>query len=79
MTLGSTQPLTEMSTMNISWGRRQPVRRADNFATFMGRLSWNLGASVSWNPQGLSKSVIGLQYLFTFFLFLLEAESTPGP
>jgi hypothetical protein len=28
-------PLTEMSTRNISWGQRQPVRTADNPATFM--------------------------------------------
>ena len=30
MALGSTQPLTEMSTRNISWGLRRPVRKADN-------------------------------------------------
>jgi hypothetical protein len=28
----------------------------------MCRLSWNLGASTSWNPQGLSRSVMGLLY-----------------
>jgi len=30
----------------------------------MCRLSWNLGASTSWNPQGLSRPVIGLLYLY---------------
>jgi len=30
MVLGSTQPLTEMSTRSISWGQRRPVRKADN-------------------------------------------------
>ena len=30
----------------------------------MCRLSWNLGASTSWNAQGLSRSVMGLLYLF---------------
>ena len=39
--------------------------RADNFNTFMCRLSWNMGASTSWNPQGLPRSVMGLLYLFT--------------
>jgi len=56
MTLGPTQPLTEMSTRDISWGgggKRRPVRRADKLSTFMCRLSWNLGAWTSWNPQGL--------------------------
>jgi len=63
MTLVLTQPLTEMSTTNISWGQRRPVRRADNLTTFVCRLSRNLGASTSWNPQGLSRPVMGLLYL----------------
>jgi hypothetical protein len=66
MALGSTQPLTEMSTRNISWGQRRPVRRADNLTNFMCRLSWNLGASTSWNPQGLSRPVMGLLYLYFY-------------
>ena len=60
MTLGLTQPLTEMSTCNISWEKRRPVRRADNLTTFMCRLSWNLGAWSFWNPQGLSRPVMRL-------------------
>ena len=60
MALGLTQPLTEMSTRNISWGYRWPVRRADNLTTFMCWLSWNLGTSISWNPQGLSRPIMGL-------------------
>jgi len=64
MALGLTQPLTEMSTRNISWGLRRPVRRADNLTTLMCRLSWNLGASTFWNPKDLSRPVMGLLYLF---------------
>jgi hypothetical protein len=30
----------------------------------MFRLSRNLGASTSWNPEGLSRPVMGLLYLF---------------
>ena len=30
----------------------------------MCRLSWNLGTSTSWNPQGLSRPVMGLLYLY---------------
>ena len=43
--LGSTQPRTETSSKNISWwgGVKRPVRKADNLATFMCRLSWNSG------------------------------------
>jgi len=68
MALGLTQPLTEMSTGNISWGYRQPLCRADNLATFICRLSWNLGAS-TWNPQDLSRLVMGLLYLY-FYLYM---------
>jgi hypothetical protein len=32
MALGSTQPLTEMSTRNPPGGKGRPVRRADNRA-----------------------------------------------
>jgi hypothetical protein len=35
MALGSTQPLTEMSTRSISWGERRPVRKADNLTTIL--------------------------------------------
>ena len=35
MDLGSTQPLTEMSTRSISWGLRRPVRKADNLTTIL--------------------------------------------
>ena len=39
-----------------------------------GRLSWNLGASTSWNPQGLSRPVMGLLYL-TFYIETLPNVS----
>jgi hypothetical protein len=32
MALGSTQPLTEMSTRNLPGGKKRPARRADNLA-----------------------------------------------
>jgi len=86
--LGLTQPVTEMSIRNISWGYRRPVRRANNLTTFMCRLPRNLGASTSWNPQVLSRPVLGLLYLSwnfvrkiaSFFLlrFCARAPLTPG-
>jgi hypothetical protein len=30
MVLGSTQPVTEVSTRNLSGGKKRPARRADN-------------------------------------------------
>jgi hypothetical protein len=67
MALGSTQPLTVMSTRNVFWGQRRPVLRADNLTTFMCRLSWNLGAWTFCNYYGLSRPVMGLLYLYLTF------------
>jgi hypothetical protein len=70
MAQGSTQPLTEMSTRNISCGWRWPVRRAENLTTFMGQLSWNLRVSTSCNAQGLSRAVMGLLNLYLYFIII---------
>jgi len=61
-----TQPVTEISTRNISWGKGGPVRGANNITTFVFRLSWNLGASHSWNLRGLFRPVMGLLYLYLY-------------
>jgi hypothetical protein len=65
MALVSTQRITEMSTRNISWGKGGRCR-ADNLATLLCRLSYIVGAATSWNPQGLSRPVMGLLYRFTY-------------
>jgi peptidoglycan/LPS O-acetylase OafA/YrhL len=41
----------------------------------MHQLSWNMGASVSWNPQGLSRPVMGLLYLFVPFIALILPDN----
>ena len=43
--------------------------RADNLTTFMCRPSWNLGASSSWNPLGLSRAVQELLHFYLFYFF----------
>ena len=49
------------------WGRdRLSEREADNLTTFMCQMFRNVGASNSWQLQGLSKPVVGLLYTFTF-------------
>jgi hypothetical protein len=35
MAVGSTQPLTEMSTGSISWGKILPVHKTDNLTTIL--------------------------------------------
>jgi len=37
MALGSTQPLTEMSTRSIAGVKKRPVRKADNLTTILCR------------------------------------------
>jgi hypothetical protein len=70
MALGSTQPLTEMSTRNLPGGKKRTARRADNLAALppsVSRMSENLGASTSRNPKDLH----GLyRDNFTFYLLL---------
>jgi hypothetical protein len=65
MALGSTQPLTEMSTRNISWGRKGgrcvqlttlPLACADFHEI------WE--AEPSEKPQDLSRPIQGLLYLY---------------
>ena len=52
MALGSTHPLTKISTRNISRGLKGAVRRADNLATFICRLSINYGSLDLLEPSG---------------------------
>ena len=66
MTLGSTQPLTEMSTRGISRGERRPVRKADNRTAILYRCHVIWGTLTSWNPLGLSRPVMGLFYLYIY-------------
>jgi len=41
------------------------VPKADKFTTLVCRLSWNLGASTSWNPQGPLQACNGIALPFT--------------
>ena len=40
----------------------------------MCRLSWNLGASTSWNPLGLFRPVMGLLYLYHAYICIYIFE-----
>jgi hypothetical protein len=44
MTLGSTQPLTEMSTRYIPGSKERPARWADNLASICGPIVWKCGS-----------------------------------
>jgi hypothetical protein len=53
MTLGSTQPLTEMSTTNLPEGKGRPEPKADNLTAICVNCLENVGASTSHNSMGL--------------------------
>jgi len=69
MALGSTQPITEMSTRRISWGQMRPVRKADNLTTFLC-LVMTSGNLNFLEPSGPLQACNGtaLPYLFIYFL-----------
>jgi hypothetical protein len=53
MALGSTQPLTEMSTRNLPASKGRPARKAENLTAIYELSKQNVGASTSHNPMGL--------------------------
>ena len=67
MALGSTQPLTEMSTRSISWDK---VCRCVRLTTYHHPvpLSRNLGTLTCWNPLSPCGPVTGLFYLYLICL-----------
>jgi len=70
MSLGSTQPLTEMSTRSISWGVKAAGAWGWRPYHHPVLLSCNPGTLTSWNPLGHSRPVTGLLYLLLFsFIF----------
>ena len=71
MALRSTQPLTEMSTRGISWGKGGRCVRLTTYH-YLVPLSRNLGTLTSWNPLGHSRSVMGLLYLFFLHKFVSQ-------
>jgi hypothetical protein len=64
MALGSTHPLTEMSTRNIPGDKGRPARKADNLTAICEpTVEENVGASTSHNPMGLHGLLQGQFYL----------------
>jgi hypothetical protein len=53
MALGSTQPLTEMSTTNLPRGKGQPAHKAHNFTVICEQTVYKIGALTSRNSMGL--------------------------
>jgi hypothetical protein len=57
-----------MSTRNIFWGKGGRCVGLTTLPHSCADCLKNLGASTSWNPQGLSRAVEGLIYLYLAFM-----------
>jgi hypothetical protein len=55
MALGATQPVTEMSTRNISWGKGSQCIRLTTLPPSYADCLETLGAPTSWSPKCLSR------------------------
>jgi hypothetical protein len=67
MALGSTKPLTEMSTRNIPGGEGRPVRKADNLTAICEPIVYKM-----WEPQHLTVlwvSTARYRDTFTFYYY----------
>jgi hypothetical protein len=71
MALGSTQPLTEMSTRNIPGGEGRPARKAD-LTTICEPIVYKM-----WEPEHLTilwVSTACYRDTFTFYLYFLRGK-----
>jgi hypothetical protein len=63
LALGSTQPLTEMSSRNFPGGKKRPARRADNLAAICEPNIWKCGSLHGLYREN-SISLLYLQAMF---------------
>jgi hypothetical protein len=70
MALGSTQPLTEMSTRNLPGGKSLPALKADNFTAICEPIVYK-----TWEPRRLTTqwaSTACYRDSFTYFYYYNE-------
>jgi hypothetical protein len=77
MALGSTQPLTEMSTGYVPGGKKRPARRADNLAAIYKPNVWKCGEPQPPATPSASTACTGitLPYLYLYIVILTRKGS----
>jgi hypothetical protein len=78
MTLGSTQPLTELSTRDILGGKGWLVRKADTLPPSMSRLSRKCGNLNISQPYGPLRPVTGIALLFYMLMNVITVIIADG-
>jgi hypothetical protein len=73
MVLGSTQPLTEISTRNLSGAKGWPECKADNLTAICEQLPTRCGSHDVSQPYGPSRPLTGMA------LFLFYKDNEIGP
>jgi hypothetical protein len=64
MALGSIQPLTEMSTKNLSGGKGRPAPKTDNLTAISEPIVYKIGSLDVSQPYGPAKPDTGTVSLF---------------
>jgi hypothetical protein len=67
MALGSTQPLTEMSTRNLPGGKERQARKADNLTAICEPIVYKMWGPQRLQPYGPSRPITRI--VLPFFTF----------